>query len=168
MSDLNREQLRKALLAMGEQAPTTWTKVELKLRLQELTGEDMSKTSRQLGRAEESEYQRWYKKLRKAMGKRKADLCSFVETELGLTNVDNFSVSRLEIVALQRIMEISKPDGSDPLGFGKHSTETYQQVHAKDPGYCKWVCQTAAENGQTSDPVCVALPSGWRLKVKRS
>ena len=164
MSDLSKDQLRKALTALGETPPSSWNRVELKLRLQELTGEDLSKTSKQLGQAEESEYQIWYKRLRSAMNKRKADLREFVEKELGLTNVDKFTVARLELAALQKIMEIAKPDGRDSMGFGRHSTDTYQQTFDNDPGYCQWILQTSREEAKTSDPRLLRFASWLEMK----
>ena len=89
----------------------------------------MSRSTKQLEKNELSEYQAWVKRLRAAANKRKADLRRFVEHELKITNVENYTVARLELAALQKIMEITLPDGRDPVGFGRHSASTYQALY---------------------------------------
>ena len=144
MADLTREQLRAALGAMGETPPAAWTKMELRLRLQEITGEDLSLSYKKLTQGPPSEYQEWLRLLKQAKTK-KAQLQKFVTEKLKLTNIDNMTIAQLEIHALRKIYEISKPHHSDPLGFGKFSAKTYFEVMTTEPGYCSWIKETAIE-----------------------
>ena len=132
-----------ALRAAGEEPPISWTNVELRLRLAEVTGEDMSKTSRQLQIDDRSEYSILMKEMRKAANKKKVDLQKFVTEQLRLTNVEGFTVARLELAAVERILEVTTPHATDPVGFGRNAAKTYQQTLVSDPQYCQWVKETA-------------------------
>ena len=150
MADLTREQLRAALRATGEEPPAAWTKMELRFRLQEITGEDLSRSYKKLSQGPPSEYQEWLRLLKQAKA-RKATLQQFVGERLKLTNVDRMTMAQLEIHALRKIYEISKPHPSDPMGFGKYSTKTYLEVLQEDQGYCNWIRKTAAKGQKTCD-----------------
>ncbi|CAE7511973.1 unnamed protein product, partial [Symbiodinium pilosum] len=151
MSDLTRDQLRAALKAMGEEPPIAWTKMELRFRLQEITGEDLSLSYKKLSQGPPSEYQEWLRQLKQAKTK-KATLQKFVSDKLKLTNVDNMTIAQLEIHALRKIYEIAKPHHSDPLGFGKHGSKSYLTVQEEERGYCSWISKTAREDPNGCDP----------------
>ena len=151
MSDLTREQLRAALRATGEEPPASWTKSELRLRLQEITGADLGQTIKKLNQGPPSEYQTWLRQLNQAKV-RKALLQKFVSEKLKLTNVDNMTIPQLELAGLRKIYEISKPHPTDPMGFGKYSYKSYEQVMAENLGYCEWAKKTVSEGPDRCDP----------------
>ena len=76
MADLSREQLRQILENLGETPNPRWTKVELRHRISEKTGEDMGRNVKSQAKAL-SPCQQLVKELNKASGKRKADLIQF-------------------------------------------------------------------------------------------
>ena len=51
----------------------------------------------------------------------------------------------LKRAAISKIYQISECHPMDPVGFGKHSSLTYQEVAQQHPGYCDWVTKTAME-----------------------
>ncbi|CAE7825661.1 GIP [Symbiodinium sp. CCMP2592] len=150
--DLNLEDLRKALRDLGEDPSPSWTKVELRYRLQELTGKDTSinvktpakDTSPMLGLV---------KKLN-AASRKKQDLVTFCRDEISMdmSGLENKTIAQLQMLAMKQISSHTAPHPTDLLGFGKHVRRTYLDVAQNEKEYCSWVKTTAEENPHNSDP----------------
>ena len=144
MASWTRDQLRAALESEGEQPPRQWTKVELRMRLEEITKKPLtSKGPEKLGK---TEYEQMVVLLNKA-SRKKAELVKFCENRLHMTNVESYTIPRLQQLALVRIYEVTTPDMKDKIGFGKYSEMNYDEVMYADPGYCQWVMETAQRPG---------------------
>lgn len=116
-----RNELIEALESRGESPPSSWTVVEMKSRLAELkseAGESSSKTTRR------TSLQEWTTKLNKS-GTKKATLAAFCSQELGVP--------------------LSGNETKDPLGYGMHSSLTYEEAKQSQPEYCEWVMRTYKE-----------------------
>ena len=57
MSDLSREELIEALTKAGVEVPRKWTKIEMQLRLEQITGQDMAEKVKPKAAKEKSQYQ---------------------------------------------------------------------------------------------------------------
>ena len=159
MSDLKKSELRQELEKLGERPPTNWTKIQLKYRLEELTGQDMSVSSKSRNK-KVSEMSVWVKELNKNKEKRKTEFISWCERELAMTNLDSYTKARIEMEAMKKIMTLSEPDGSDPVSFGKYGPQTYAETARIDPSYCRWVVHTAKTNAADADPRLIRF-SRW-------
>ena len=150
MADLKLEELRAALAQLGETAPKTWTRAEIRVRLEELTGEDLSKNVKSKHQ-DASPAQQLTKKLNAAANRRKADLVSFCEQELRMSNIDKWTMNRIQMEGLKKVLEITEGDFRDLVSFGKHGLLTYQELYDQDKSYCRWVVETAQERQEKSD-----------------
>ena len=152
MTDLTREELRLALRQVGEDPPMRWTKPELRLRLEQVTGEDMSKKVKK-ETVEQSPYEELVKRMN-AASRRKQDLIEFCHKELRMTNLDRMTIAMIQHAAMYKIYEMAPMHPSDLVGFGKHGRMTYRALRQQEPGYAKWVKETARndEGKNLSDP----------------
>ena len=151
MADLTREQLRQVLTDLGETPVPSWTKVELRHRIFEKTGEDMSKNVKAQSKAV-SPCQQLVKELNRASNKKKADLVTFCTEKLGMpTPSVNRTVAQLQMDAMKRIMQTTPPHQYDVVGFGKYSDRSYLEIQHQFREYGMWVRQTYAENKDTCD-----------------
>ena len=157
MTDLTREELRQALIQAGETPPARWTKPELRLRLEQVTGEDMSQKVKK-ETVERSPYDEMVRKMN-AASRRKSDLIDFCQTELRMSNLDRMTIAKIQHAAMQKIYELAPAHPSDIVGFGTHGRLTYQRLRQQEPGYAKWVKKTARddEGKNLSDPRLVRL-----------
>ena len=152
MADLTKEELRRVLEGLGERTNPRTTKVELRHRIAELTGEDMGKNVK--GQATTlSPCQELIKELNKASGKKKADLITFCQDTLGLKDkeVSNKTIPQLQMVAMKHIMSHTPPHEMDLVNFGKYSDARYHEVLEKYPEYARWVKQTYQEGGHNCE-----------------
>ena len=144
---LNKAQLREELENLGEPAPASWSKLELRTRLMEIRVEEGIETSHGKPR---SRLEVMMKDLNVA-SKKKELLVRFVQDQLELTVGSNDSVTTLQSKAVKRIYELVPPAPTDPLGFGKHADLTYSEVMLNIPDYCTWIKDTANQNPVGSD-----------------
>ncbi|CAE7714347.1 RE1 [Symbiodinium sp. KB8] len=151
MSDMNREELVEALAKLGVEAPRGWTKIEMQLRLEQITGQDMAEKIKPKTNKGKSPFQEMVTKLNQA-SRRKSVLLEFVTNELRMSNMDGYTIDRIKMAAIRRIYDVVEAHDSDQLGFGKHSAKSYAEVWTTDPGYCNWVRNTAKEPGNHCDP----------------
>ena len=151
MSDMTREELVAVLAKHGVEAPRGWTKVEMLLRVEQLTGQDMSEKIKPKASKGRSPFQEMVTKLNQA-ARRKSVLVEFVTTELRMSNMENYTIDRIKMEAIRRIYDVVEAHGSDQLGFGKYSVKTYAEVWTTDPGYCTWARNTVKEPDSTCDP----------------
>ena len=127
----------------GETPPTRWTKVELKCRLRELKEEHLETTDKP-PRSFETEYQVLVKKLNMA-SKLKNSLVEFCRNELKMSVQANETMSGLQRRAMDCIGQSTRPDGQDPVGFGKHAGCSYLEIATEHVSYGEWVKTTAKE-----------------------
>ncbi|CAE7658270.1 unnamed protein product [Symbiodinium microadriaticum] len=126
MSDMTREELVAVLAKHGVEAPRGWTKVEMLLRVEQLTGQDMSEKVKPKASKGRSPFQEMVTKLNQA-ARRKSVLVEFVTTELRMSNMENYTIDRIKMEAIRRIYDVVEAHGSDQLGFGKYSVKTYAE-----------------------------------------
>ncbi|CAE7241615.1 unnamed protein product [Symbiodinium sp. CCMP2456] len=154
MSSMTNAQLRARIAEYGEQAPSRWTKAELLLRLEELTGQNTFSPAPK-NRAEKTEYQRLVQDLNGASNRR-AELVSFCRNNLRLSVDENMTMNALKRLAMLHIYQTSRPDPTDTVGFGKHSTATYEEIKVRYTEYARWVVTTAKEFAE-ADPRLLRL-----------
>ena len=141
LSAMKKEELIEAIRALGEEPPLTWKVLDLKCRLQEL--EEEQGISRKSG-VMRTDLESWVIRLKHA-SKKKTCLQTFVTEDLGGSLTGNETMEKLTRLAMDRIYQISKPTGQDPVGMGKHAAATYAEVFQEYPEYCQWVIKTAEE-----------------------
>lgn len=128
------------LKELGEEAPEKWTVMELKIRIAEIEEErGISKKDRN-----KTELQLWTRKLSMA-SRKKAELQAFCKSELGMSLTFNETIPQLQKGAMERIYQNAEAHETDPVGFGAHSSTTYQEVAEMKGDYAQWVMTTARE-----------------------
>ena len=142
LSKLRKEQLQEKLAELGETAPSRWTKKEIIQRILEIDPEADKAPSKQ-----RTDLQTRIKDLGVA-SRKKSTLVEYCQS-IGLGVEPNDTIYRLEQRALRRLYDVSDPAAEDVVGFGRHSTETYQEILVQRPTYAMWVKQTAAETSET-------------------
>ena len=135
---------------LGEQPIPSWTKIELRHRIAEKTGEDMSHNLKSKNKAL-SPSQVLIKELNKASNKKKADLVEFCTMKLGMSGLSNRTIAQLQMDAMKRIMETTPAHPYDQVGFGKYSERYYHEILTTFPDYGKWIKTTYAENGSSCE-----------------
>ena len=143
-----KAELIQAIRDLGENPPNSWNVAELKVRLTEL--EENKGIYRHRGKTQ-TPLQLWMIRLNEAK-KNKATLQMFTKETLGVPITGNEVMDELTRKCVEKIYVVSKPDGSDGMGFGRHSSKSYMEVQKTDPGYVAWAQKTVAE-GET----CVRL-----------
>ena len=144
---LNKAQLREELVSLGENPPASWSKLELRARLQEIRLEEGIETVHGKPR---SRLEVMMKDLNVA-SKKKELLVKFVQEKLDMTVGSNDSITTLQSKGVKKIYELVAPAPTDPLGFGKHADLTYSEVMLNIPDYCTWIKDTAKQNPVGSD-----------------
>lgn len=155
MANTKVAELREQLENLGESPPKRWTRVELMQRLEELTGKNLAQSKKKA--QDTSEYQTLVKGLNRA-SRLKADLVTFCQNELGFAPGSNLTMAQIKREAMYRVYDRAAPDPTDAVGFGKHSSLTYEEVKKHQPQYCSWVLKTAQEG--ECDPRLRRL-AGW-------
>ena len=92
MSGLTRKELQAKLEEQGESVPSGWTKVEMLLRIEELTG--INQASTVPAKTEKSDYQELVQNLNKA-SRKKSELQAFCADTLGITVNPNYTTTPL-------------------------------------------------------------------------
>lgn len=139
MSRMNRGELVTALQAFGETPPSKWTIPELRTRLLQLQEEHGVVTSK--GK-KVTDLRQHVVQLNQA-SKKKSVLQQYCD-KLGVPINYQETIPQLQMTAMTKIYEISKPDGSDPVGFGKGAALTYDELR-EDKQYCQWLMKTWEE-----------------------
>ena len=148
MPYVSKENLRQALIQLGETPPDKWNRDQLLLRLQEMQP-DHEIFQKKNSRSRQSE-------LRAEMGrasKTKADLQNFLSEKMNLTLTYNETMQQLKMKGEEWIGRMVAPEPSEMVGYGKYADKTYQEVLESDPSYVQWVLTTAKEG-----------PTSWRLE----
>ncbi|CAE7947875.1 RE1 [Symbiodinium sp. KB8] len=147
INKMTKAALQDELATLGERAPTRWTKLELKARIQELRG-DQEEVETTTG----SILQDRTRALRKA-AKKKSDLVKFCQ-DLGLMLNGNETMMVMECRALKKLQEECPGSPQDYVGFGKHSQLQYIDILRDYEGYATWVKQMFKDDpeGTSTDP----------------
>ena len=156
-SGMTNAQLRAEIQKYGENPPSRWTKTELQLRLEELSGTNAFVAAPK-AKAEKSQYQQLVQDLNTA-NRRKDSLMEFCQNSLKLNVNKNMTMNQMRRDAMMAIYHRSQPDPTDVVGFGKHASLTYEEVKVHHKEYAKWVITTAHEETDT-DPRLQRL-AGW-------
>ena len=141
MDRLSRPELILHLRALGEEAPDGWTKLEVKQRIAEIAENNPSLAAVPSGK---TDLEAWMSRLNKA-SRKKNELRTFCEKDLNLVIGDSDTIAVTQRKATSKIMEVSEPQGTDYVGFGKLSTKTYSEAYHYDRSYCEWVKTTYKE-----------------------
>jgi len=85
---------------------------------------------------------------------RKKDILVAYVTQEGGQVTNKMTIPQIFKVGEQAIMEKFEPQDTEAVGFGMHGDKTYEEIYKENPGYIKWVMDTAKEEPE----------SHWRLK----
>ena len=151
-----KAELILAMAELGEVPPKVWSQVEIAARLDELRAERGLPPLSTQGRKEKTLLRKMVIALNQA-AKRKADLQVFATHTLGLAQISNDTVPLLQKKCLLKIYQDTPATGEDPVGFGRHSSLTYQEVQVHHPDYAQWILQTSEDE---CDPRLGRL-AGW-------
>ena len=128
-----KSDLLKKLAGYGEQAPSTWTVLQLRSRLTEL------KDAEKEGKIQTLEGE--MAQLKKASAK-KVTLIAFL-TDRDIQIPEHATISRLFNLGEEKITLRYLPNSTDLVGFGKHGNMTYRQLKEAHPACCRWVVDTS-------------------------
>lgn len=143
ISSMTKGEVQAALRELGEEPPLKWKLAELQVRLMELEEEKGINLMRDR-KSRQTELMAWVTQLNQAM-KKKEKTQQFCQTDLGMTLTGNETCLDLQRKAMEKIYQISTPDGQDPMGFGEHASRTYLEVKNNYPDYSRWATQTVRE-----------------------
>lgn len=141
MAPKTRQEVIQELEKLGETPPEKWTVTELKSRLMELQEELGIKPERKNNK---TELQQWVVALNKA-SKKKAELHRWTEDVLGMPHAENDTIAQIQKKAMERIYQRAAAHGTDPVGFGEHSSLSYEELRNRHPDYAAWAIKTAQE-----------------------
>eukprot|EP00435_Cladocopium_sp_Y103_P032505 s3103_g8.t1 len=144
MPRLTKAELILAMAELGEVPPKVWSQVEIAARLDELRMERGLPPLSAPGRKEKTPLRKMVIALNQA-AKRKPDLQQFASGTLGLSQFSNDTIPVLQKKCLLKIYQVTEASGEDPVGFGRHSSLTYQEVQIHHPDYATWVISTSKE-----------------------
>eukprot|EP00439_Symbiodinium_sp_Y106_P022783 s7332_g2.t2 len=91
--------------------------------------------------------------------RKKADLILFCTKQLRINVSESMTMNAMKRQAMLHIYQKSRPDPTDTVGFGKHSSLSYEEIKEHQPEYAKWVLVTARESSE-ADPRLLRL-AGW-------
>eukprot|EP00435_Cladocopium_sp_Y103_P012054 s2360_g3.t1 len=143
LSSMNRAELVEALEKLGETPHAKASKMELRSRLMELYEEK----GISYGPKQKTELRQGVILLNQ-LSRKKIELQKWCQDTLQIHLTGQETIPQLQRVAMTKLYQTTKPDGSDPIGFGKAASLTYAEI-ISDVQYCQWVMTTAQE-GQCS------------------
>ncbi|CAE7500597.1 RE1, partial [Symbiodinium sp. CCMP2456] len=141
MDSMNKASLILRLRSYGEEPPETWSKLELKQRLQDLIESGEIPAIKNV--KEKTALQKAVTELNK-QGK-KADLIRYVASEYNIEATPNDTIGTIQRKAMNVILATTTPNGGDLMGFGKFAAKTYREVLDEEPKYVEWARQTEME-----------------------
>lgn len=136
MPSLSKEQLAQKIRDFGENPPSQWGRTQLEARLVELKEER--------GATIQDQQKKMVARMNQA-AKKKVNLQQFMRDELKQDISGHETIPVLLAMGTKAIMMNFIPQGSDLMGFGKHSQQTYKFVLQNDLDYVGWCIMTAAE-----------------------
>ena len=141
MPSVPKADLVQTLAALGEQAPPSWTVMEIKNRIHEL---QEAQGTPPRGKKQKAPLAEQMTRLNVA-SRRKGNLADYMKQELDMHVNPNDTVAQMQRQAIKKIYMTTTASGTDPVGFGDHSALSYQEVQISHPQYCHWVVQTSQE-----------------------
>ena len=147
MPKVSKAEMVTELARLGEIPPKQWSVAELATRLDELRAE---RGLPPFGRAKsKTPLRKEVIRLNEA-AKKKGILQEYVQNHLQMAITGNETILQLQKAALTKIYQITEASAEDPVGFGCHSSLSYQEVMTQQPKYAEW-CVVTAREGPT-DP----------------
>ena len=141
MPSVPKAELVQILAALGEQAPPSWTVMEIKNRIREI---QETQGIHPRGKQQRTPLAEQMTRLNVA-SRRKGNLAEYMTRELDMPVNPNDTVAQMQRHAIKKIYMTTEASGTDPVGFGEHSALSYQEVAISHPNYCHWVIQTSKE-----------------------
>ena len=138
---MNRAEMVAELAEYRVMAPKEWTIHELEYHLHEHRTQEGIQVKK--GKSQTS--LREHMTALNVAARKKQDLQDHLVQHLKMPPMPNATIMDLKRAAISKIYQISECHPMDPVGFGKHSSLTYQEVAQQHPGYCDWVTKTAME-----------------------
>eukprot|EP00435_Cladocopium_sp_Y103_P034647 s2781_g9.t1 len=148
VSKMNKTQLQNSLRGYGEEPPKAWDMTELRHRLLEI--EEERGITRTRGRLQ-TPLQELVTQLNVA-AKKKSSLQQHCRDNLEINVTGNETMEIMRKAAMEKIYQKAPCSDQDPMGFGEHSSLTYEEVKLEHPGYVKWAIKTVEEG-----PTCARL-----------
>ncbi len=146
---LSKGEAMIALQTLGIQLPEDWSAEEVRHVLKE-----------QLFLASDAGAPTQY--LAGLAGAKKSDLLDRCE-RLGVDCSDKETKVKLQGKIRDKVVQMTRAQGTDLVGFGQYRHLTYQQLREDKPSYCRWLCAEAA-----SEETCWQLRrlAGWLNSVR--
>lgn len=141
MPRMNRAEMVAELAEYGVMAPKEWTVHELEYHLHETRAQEGIQVKK--GKSQTS--LREHMTALNVAARKKQDLQDHLVQNLKMPPMPNATIMDLKRAAITKIYQISECHPMDPVGFGKHSSLTYQEVAQQYPSYCEWVKKTSME-----------------------
>ena len=137
VSKMNKTELVAAIKERGGHAEYSTRRLELQQQLQSLMDEAGETTTKVM-----TDYQKLTIELNKANTK---PLLKEHLKKLGINSSENATMLQLRNIAMDKIYDLAVADGTDPIGFGKHGSRSYQEILQEEKGYVDWVITTSRE-----------------------
>ena len=134
---MNKTELVAAIKERGGHAEYSTRRLELQQQLQSLMDEAGETTTKVM-----TDYQKMTIELNKANTK---PLLKEHLKKLGINSSENATMLQLRNIAMDKIYDLAVADGTDPIGFGKHGSRSYQEILQEEKGYVDWVITTSRE-----------------------
>ena len=142
MPKVSKAEMVTELARLGEIPPKQWSVAELAARLDELRAE---RGLPPFGQAKsKTPLRKEVIRLNEA-AKKKGILQEHVQSHLQMPITGNETILQLQKMALTKIYQITEASAEDPVGFGCHSSLSYQEVLTQQPKYAEWCVATARE-----------------------
>lgn len=155
ISKMTRPELVAALKELGEDPPSGWKMIDLRVRLMEMEEEQGIK---ELRTQNKTDLKTWTTRLNMSMRKKSMGQ-EFIREELGLVITGNETILELQRMGMNQLYRMTQPSGLDPAGFGEHSEKTYEELKSQNPKYCAWVLKTMTENPEHG--LCLSRLGKW-------
>ena len=143
MPAMKKADLIGAMEALGETPPKSWTVTEIECRLQELRKEKGIPEMAQ--RKNKTPLRQMMVDLNTA-GRKKENLIKHMQEVLHVPLTGTETIKVMMAKGVQAVYDQAEASPQDPVGFGKHSSLSYEEVYQKHVTYCTWVTTTAGED----------------------
>ena len=148
MPAMKKADLIGAMEALGETPPKSWTVTEIECRLQELRKEKGIPEMAQ--RKNKTPLRQMMVDLNTA-GRKKENLIKHMQEVLHVPLTGTETIKVMMAKGVQAVYDQAEASPQDPVGFGKHSSLSYEEVYQKHVTYCTWV--TTPRRGQRLLPM---------------
>ena len=159
MQRMSKTELQQELAALGETAPSKWTKMELRSRINELR---LESGLQEMGAQTKTPLQQKLQELNKA-SRKKETLIQHVETEMKLGLSGHESAHQIQGKAIRYLYKTVPAAAGDYVGFGKHADLQYMDM-LDYPRYTDWLLKTHEEDPEADHRL--HRLAGWVLANK--